>query len=329
MRLYFTWVIMALSIIPLRSQHLEVEGNVKMDLERVENSDSIVVKLPDGTLGIISRNAILQNIPTPIGSQDATTKSYVDGLITDVLNSLARDNEVFTSPSTGTVTDGEDNTYSIIRLTPAESTNNVNNSRSVAPQNFGSQWWMIDNLRATKYNDGTPVPKVESDGEWNGLTTSGFCWYNNDSLSYAVDYGALYNYYAVADTNSKNVCPLGWHVPSTDEWQTLFDYVDPDRVPMGFFESEIAGGKLKESGETHWLAPNLATNETGFRAVAGGARDSNGSFFSLGTLGRFLSTTSRSSEYCDIHYMVNNATWLARSYGYLKGIGYSVRCLRD
>jgi uncharacterized protein (TIGR02145 family) len=123
---------------------------------------------------------------------------------------------------------------------------------------IGSQRWMSENLKTTKYNGGSDIPNVTTDAEWVVLTTPAYCWYNNDDASYKAVYGALYNWYAV---NTGNLCPTDWHVPSQAEWETLYYYLGSD------------GGKIKEAGTAHFVSPNTgATNESGFTALPGGVR---------------------------------------------------------
>jgi len=127
---------------------------------------------------------------------------------------------------------------------------------------IGTQVWMAENLRTTRLNDGTEIPLVESDTAWSNLKTPGYCWYGNYEAFFSLNhYGALYNYYAVT---SGKLCPVGWHVPDTDEWYTLIMYLGND----------VAGGKMKETGTRNWLNPNTgATNESGFNALPGGFRN--------------------------------------------------------
>ncbi|HPG39199.1 MAG TPA: FISUMP domain-containing protein [bacterium] len=129
------------------------------------------------------------------------------------------------------------------------------------------QWWMTKNLNVTHYRNGDPIPCVSEEDEWEDLVTGAYCYYDNNE-SYAGEYGALYNGYAVND--NRQLAPAGWHVANEAEWQTLFDCLGGINV---------AGSKLKETGTTHWLAPNSdATNESGFTALPGGWRSwSNGS----------------------------------------------------
>jgi len=125
---------------------------------------------------------------------------------------------------------------------------------------IGTQIWMAENLKTTKYNDGTSIPLV-GDCYWRNLTTPGYCWYNNDSIIYKKLYGAIYNWFTI---NTGKLAPAGWHVPSEEEWTKLITYLGGE---------EVAGGKMKESGITHWSIPNeSATNESGFTALPSGER---------------------------------------------------------
>jgi uncharacterized protein (TIGR02145 family) len=91
----------------------------------------------------------------------------------------------------------------------------------------GTQTWIKENLKTTKYSDGTAIPNVKDNAVWTQLYTGAYCWYNNDAATNKVVYGALYNWYAVSATSNggKNVCPTGWHVPSDAEWTALENYL--------------------------------------------------------------------------------------------------------
>lgn len=147
---------------------------------------------------------------------------------------------------------------------------------------IGSQVWMAEDLKTTRFNDGTAIPQVTRTEEWASLTTPAFTWYNNDALN-GEEYGALYNWYAVG---TGKLCPLGWHVPSDQEWNEL----------VSVYESNSrAGGALKEAGTDHWRNPNTgATNESGFTALPGGYRSYNGTFNLLRASGYWWSNTESS-----------------------------------
>jgi uncharacterized protein (TIGR02145 family) len=186
---------------------------------------------------------------------------------------------------------------------------------------IGTQIWMAENLRTTKFNDGVSIPNVTDDTEWEKLTTPGYCWYDNDPSSFKDTYGALYNGYTV---NTGKLCPAGWHVPTNNDWNILANYLGID-----------AGGKLKEAGTTSWVTPNTgASNISGFTAIPGGSRapyyqEYRYSTFSF--LGYNSSLWSATEYSNDVAYDV----WLysKESDFYLfrttKIDGKSVRCLKD
>ena len=181
---------------------------------------------------------------------------------------------------------------------------------------IGTQTWMAENLKATKYNNGTPIPLVTTDTEWSNLSTPGYCWYLNDEATYKNIYGALYNWYTV---NTKKLCPAGWHVPSDAEWTTLTTYLGG---------VSFAGGKLKETGLTHWASPNFeATNESGFTGLPGGLRYTDDSFVECGLFGGWWSSskTSATTVWCvGVDYRYTNVFQSP----YVKQCGFSVRCLK-
>lgn len=182
---------------------------------------------------------------------------------------------------------------------------------------IGTQEWMAENLKTTKYNDGTDIPLVTDDYEWGDLTTDAYCWYNNDAATYKTPYGALYNWYAV---NTGKLCPTGWHIPTDEEWTELTDYLGG---------TSVAGGKLKESGTTHWNSPNTgATNETGFTALPSGYRNYGGTYDDIVNYGYWWSSQEFSTTEAYYRDMSYNDISIYRGNDY-KLYGFSVRCLRD
>jgi len=177
--------------------------------------------------------------------------------------------------------------------------------------------WMLENLKTTKYNDGTSIPNVTDNSEWDNLTTGAYCDYSN-SPSNSTVYGRLYNWYAVSDT--KKMCPVGWHVATDTEWTSLTSYLGGE---------SIAGGKLKEADTTHWNTPNTgATNESGFKALPGGERRPNGEFLYLRQYGNWWTVTesNASSSWC--RYMDFDDANVDRD-DYDKQYAFSVRCIKD
>lgn len=186
---------------------------------------------------------------------------------------------------------------------------------------IGIQWWIAENLKTTKYNDGTNIPNIIENTVWMNLTTPGFSWYNNDVM-YKNLYGALYNWFAVDITTNgnKNVCPSGWHVPSIAEWTTLINFLGGESV---------AGGKLKEVGTVHWRPPNNgATNETAFTALPGGRRFDDGEFATIGFTGSWWSSMGSSSTYALGQYLDYLRTEILRIDDPQKS-GFSIRCIKD
>jgi uncharacterized protein (TIGR02145 family) len=218
---------------------------------------------------------------------DDDTSSATNGKSTAVFNS---------SVTYGTMTDQDGNVYKTVTI--------------------GTQIWMAENLRTTKYNDGSLIPNVTNNSGWAGLSTGAYCNYKNTSKTDTIaTFGRLYNWYAV---NTGKLAPKGWHVPTDEEWAQLIDYVGDD------------GGKLKETDTTHWNSPNPeATNETGFTALPGGGRNSfAGAFSSIGDYGYWWSTKG---------FIPNGAYgmkmfWASSSIcmgDYSAGMGCSVRCVKD
>lgn len=241
----------------------------------------------------------------------AGTSYYVRAYATNGAGTAYGSQEDFTTPSAvgeivfnsaltyGTVSDIDGNTYKTIQI--------------------GTQTWMAENLKTTRYNDNTSIPLFEDDTEWKDLTTDAYCWYDNDAVAYKSVYGALYNFFTVE--NGK-ICPTGWHVPSKDELETLLNFL-----------GEYSGYKLCETGTTHWKAPNTgATNETGFTWLPAGERYyAWGNYRNLGEWSLFWSSSGTSWDGHPAGYVLGYATpaYNAGLYTPPKQEGHSVRCLKD
>ncbi|MDQ3110870.1 MAG: fibrobacter succinogenes major paralogous domain-containing protein [Bacteroidota bacterium] len=133
---------------------------------------------------------------------------------------------------------------------------------------IGSQVWMAENLRTTRYQNGDTILFLSYSGAWSNFNNPGYCFYNNDSAAENI-YGKLYNYRAVND--ARNICPVGWHIPTYGEWQGL-------RASL----LDSVGEKLREYGAKHWFPPNdRATDVFGFAALPGGSRDASGDYYDV------------------------------------------------
>lgn len=196
-----------------------------------------------------------------------------------------------------TIKDGDGNTYTSVTI--------------------GTQVWLKENLKTTKFNDGTAIPLVTGNTDWNNLLTQGYCWYDNNPSNYSNTYGALYNYAAVT---SEKLCPEGWHVPSKGEWEVLRDNTGGEYK---------AGGNLKEEGTTHWISPNTgATDAYGFKALPGGERYEDGDFVYLGINNNFWSTSIGPGTDPYGVRMYNDSEIFHMS-EFHKARGLSVRCVKD
>ena len=185
--------------------------------------------------------------------------------------------------------------------------------------NIGTQTWMIENLRVTKFRNGDLIPKVTDNIIWAGLSTPGYCWYNND-ISNKTIYGAMYNWFTVAD--NRNITPIGWHVPTDNDFTLLTDFLNG--------ESQ-AGGKMKEAGTINWNSPNSgATNESGFTGLPGGLRDySNGSFRNMGSNGYFWTSLQSDNQRAWDRELFSNQVNCFRYFFDSKLYGFSIRCVKD
>ena len=198
---------------------------------------------------------------------------------------------------------------------------------------IGTQEWMAENLKVSKYNDGTTIPNVMDKTQWLNLSTGAWSYYDNNEINNA-DYGKLYNWHIVSPTTNgnKNVCPTGFHIPTKNEWQVLIDYLEEDSV--------LAGGQMKEVGSTHWNTYTYYntenTNTSLFTALPGGERYSDiyydQSFFSKGFSSKWWSlidnTTSKQAfimgiESSERGYFLEYDLWDKNKYG------HSIRCVKD
>ena len=187
---------------------------------------------------------------------------------------------------------------------------------------IGDQVWMAENLRTAHYQNGDPIPTGLNDGDWlNSRNTGAFSVYDDDPANAAI-YGNLYNWYTIDD--ERGVCPEGWHVPNSDEWADLGDYLG------GIL---AAGGKLKsigtiENADGLWYDPNSdASNESGFTAQPAGLRAHTGGYSVLGYATNFwMATQSSVSNRGQIAMLYSNRSDL-RLYRDDMLFGFSIRCV--
>ena len=181
---------------------------------------------------------------------------------------------------------------------------------------IGNQIWMKENLKVSKYRNGEAIPTFP----WANTNKGAYAIYNNENANNNI-YGKLYNWYAVSD--SRGLCPSGWHVPSDNEWTTLTNYLGGQ---------SIAGKKIKTTGTVFWQSPNTeASNESGFSALPGGFRSVDGSFNSIRINAFFWSATENDglAWYRNLYYYNSIVNRSNSTLGLVKSSGASVRCLRD
>lgn len=194
---------------------------------------------------------------------------------------------------------------------------------------IGTQVWMVENLKTTKLNDGTSIPEITVDADWSNLTTSGYCWYDNNS---ATSYGALYNWYAV---NTGKLAPTGWHVASDADWKTLESHLGMSALELDFYGDwrggdAAVGGQLKETGTAHWAASNaFCTNESGFTALPSGLRSyEQGTFSYYGTEAYFWTSSAYDATDAWMRVLSSSDIRIWRSTNNYKE-GHCVRCVKN
>ena len=193
---------------------------------------------------------------------------------------------------------------------------------------IGNQEWMASNLKATAYNDGTPIPITEGAYTWANLSTGSYSWYDNDIANKDV-YGALYNWYVIQYLqvfgNIDDICPTNFRLPNNGTFEVL----------VGALGGPVAAsGALKEVGTSHWSPPNTgATNQSGFTALAGGNREESGSFVAQGQSASWWSSDdSDTPDLADASFFYlddTSSTYSAIVASHPFADGLAIRCMRD
>ena len=244
-------------------------------------------------IGSVATNIVTY---TDAGVTSGATYTYRVYSFNSVGNSLSYSNSfLITIPVTVTDTDG--NTYQTVTIC--------------------NQIWIKTNLNVSKYRNGDVIPQVTDPAVWANLTTGAWCYYNNNSAN-GTTYGKLYNWYAVNDT--RGLAPTGWHVPTDGEWTALTNCLGGETV---------AGGKMKETGTTHWLSPNTsATNSSSFTGLPGGFRYNNGTFTNINNTGDWWCSSEFDSTNAWFRGLNSNLGNVNRANSF-KSSGVSARCVKD
>ena len=218
-------------------------------------------------------------------------------------------------PNAGNVTDADGNVYQSVRI--------------------GSQVWTVENLRTTKYSDGTAIPgPTFTSSQWSDLTTPAYCWYEDSTgAAYRRKWGALYNWYAV---NTGKLAPEGWRVPSDADWTTLMNYL----IANGYnWDGTTIENKVAKSlaAKTLWHVYDVSgtpgnnlskNNASGFSALPGGYRGDLGNFYRQSSFGNWWSTTEDFASYAYYRFLGFSYEYLGFNITNLS-YGFSVRLLRD
>jgi uncharacterized protein (TIGR02145 family) len=279
----------------------------------------------DGGSAVIARGVCWSTTTGPTTANNITSDGTGTGIFTSSVTGLnagtiyyirsyatnsvgtSYGNEIsFTTGSSfancGTITDADGNTYNTVTI--------------------GSQCWMQENLRTTKYNNGDLIgTTTPATLDITGETSPKYQWAYDGNESNVAAFGRLYTGYALTD--NRGVCPTGWHVPSDEEWLLLVNNSGGQ---------DLAGGKLKATGDLQdgtglWVYPNVgATNETGFTGQPGGWRQGTGVFWELNETGVFFMIDDTHSN---IGRLLENYQTFVRFMGAPLHNGLTVRCLRD
>jgi uncharacterized protein (TIGR02145 family) len=247
----------------------------------------------------VNNNKII-GLADPTADNDAVNKAYVDKMMS-----------LFQMIQTG-IRDIDGNRYKIVVI--------------------GSQVWMAENLKTTRYNDGTAIVYPGTDNTaWLNNRSGAYAWYNNDEASNKDSYGALYNWYAV---NQGSLCPVGWHVPNMSEWAVLQSYLINNAYGFEGSGYDFAKAMAASSGWTSYASPGTpgndqtSNNSCGFTGLPGGYRLHDGTFAGSGGAGTWWSSSSyseTSAYYKALFCYMNNLYSSPND----KRFGFSIRCLKD
>ena len=271
----------------------------------------------DGGSTVTSRGVVWSTSPSPtIALTTKTVDGSGTGSFTSSITGLTANTtyyvRAYATNSVGT-TYGAQQTFTTTNITFV----------SLPSVTIGTQIWSSQNLSVATYRNGDPIPQVTDPTAWANLTTGAWCWYNNDSATYAATYGRLYNWYAVNDP--RGLAPQGWHVPTNSEWDKMTKYLDPTADTTQCC-SNVAGTAMKSTAG--WYNNGNGTNSSGFSGLPGGKRNFGGTFGSVGYYGYWWSASAFSTASAWLRLLSYDNS---NVYGYSANnpYGYSVRVVRD
>lgn len=272
---------------------------------------------------MMSGNSVKGTFKWWINGLTPGTTYYLRAYAITERNKFYGNEESFTTkPATGVITFNPDLTYYSVTDIDGNSYKTIR---------IGTQEWMAENLKTTRFNDGTAIPLVTDDSKWIKLSTPGYCWFINDE-NFKNIYGGYYNWFVVG---TGKLCPAGWHVPIEDDWTKfkLLLGMTSDQIKSEVPEESDAGNKIKETGTVNWPEGSVAaSNETGFTAVPGGSRYDEltfGPLFGDGSAGWWSSTITSHTGYVYSHWVSGDRGWFYRTYNMYPKCGLNVRCIKD
>jgi uncharacterized protein (TIGR02145 family) len=265
----------------------------------------------NGGSNITARGVVWNTTGIPTITDNKTTDGFGTGLFFSNMTDLSPNTtyyvRAYATNSIGTEY-GNQQTFNTTQQAVTDIDGNTYNSFQI-----GTQVWMSENLKTSRYRNGGSIPYVVGNSDWQALTTGAWSYYENDDANNSI-YGKLYNWFA---TQGDTICPTGWHVPTGAEWHILADY-------LGGYN--VAGGKMKSVGTAYWQSPNTgATNESGLSIFPGGLRfGSQGGYYYKGTYA-FIWTASGGSQ--NVRFDFNGSKMNDNSFD--RNFGASIRCLKD
>jgi uncharacterized protein (TIGR02145 family) len=216
------------------------------------------------------------------------------------------------------VVDADGNTYSTVMI--------------------GDQLWTVDNLRTTKFNDGTDIPHLSDSAEWANMDTAGYCYYDNATDSQTRrKWGALYNWLAV---HSGMLAPTGWRVPTEADWDTLSAAVNGNAKSLAARTDWESSTAVDDQTGNPAVGNDLtANNSSGFSALPGGCRSQEADFLDKGTKGcwwvgldKDKTTQGMTSSKSKALFHDRSILWTTQTVspdGGPSASGYSVRLVKD
>jgi uncharacterized protein (TIGR02145 family) len=292
--------------------------------------DSVLIGgdiLNDGGSSIVLRGVCYSTTPNPNMGNTRTEDGSGIGSFSTILRNLNPSTTYYVRSyaknSQGVVVYGNEVNFSTATNTPfacgsstvSDIDGNVYNTVQI-----GNQCWTQSNLKVSRYRNGNSIPTGLSNSDWQNATSGAYAVYDNDPVNDGL-YGKLYNHFTVTD--SRGLCPTGWHVPTDGEWTTLETFLGG---------SIVAGGALKSTVTQPtpggWNSPNTgATNSSGFTAGPGGLRDNLGGFLVVGSLGYWWSSSLSGTYAWNRRLYYDDGDVLRNDNS--RTDGFSVRCLRD